>query len=102
MNRRYGRFTHAEERRDAGTLNLKDVVIWTDREVLTGESERHIGQLISLRALDAVLTIEALLCTNLFVAILGQYLHKDGKASLLTEAQPMWMEGQLEKFQCPG
>ena len=39
MNGRRRGHTHAEERRDAGTLNFENVIIWTDREVLTGESE---------------------------------------------------------------
>ena len=36
---RRGELTHAEERRDAGALHFQDVVIRTDRKVLTSESE---------------------------------------------------------------
>lgn len=36
---RRNELTHAEERRNAGTLDLENVIIRTDREVLTGKSE---------------------------------------------------------------
>ena len=36
---RQNELTHAEERRNTGTLDLENVIIRTDREVLTGKSE---------------------------------------------------------------
>ena len=70
MNRRRVRLTHAEERRDAGALNFEDVVIRTDRKILTRESERHVGELISFRAFDSVLAVIAFLCADFLVAVL--------------------------------
>ena len=69
VNERRSGLTHAEERRNAGTLNFENIIIRTDCEVLTGKCERHIRELVPLRAIDTVLAIESLLCSDFFVAI---------------------------------
>lgn len=59
---------HAHESRDARALNLKDIVERTDAEVMAGEGERHIWEPGTLVAFDSVLTIVALLGSDLLVA----------------------------------
>lgn len=58
---------HAHEGRDAGALNLKDVVVSRDGEVVAGEREGEVGQTVTLVALNSVLSVEGLLGTNLLV-----------------------------------
>ena len=64
--------THSEERRDAGTLNFQDVVVWTNAETVAGQVERHVRKLVSLITIDGVLSVEALFSANLFVPFQSQ------------------------------
>ena len=64
------REVHAHEGRDAGALNLEDVVVGGNGEVVTGQSEREIGKRPTLRTVNGVLTVVRLLRTNLFVTVI--------------------------------
>lgn len=57
----------AHERRDTGSLDLKDVVIRGDCEVITRQGEAHVGEGITFRALDGVLPVVRSLGTELLV-----------------------------------
>lgn len=63
---------HAKEGRDAGSLDLEDVIIGRDGEVVPGEREADILEFGTLVAVDAVLPVEALLGANLLVQELGE------------------------------
>lgn len=90
---------HSHEAADAGALNLEDVVIGADGEVVAGQGEGEVGQAITLIALHAVLTSEALLGTNLLVQELG---HGGGQsnersAGVKDDASVLELSGVLAK-----
>jgi hypothetical protein len=58
---------HAEEGRDARTLDFEDVVERANGEVVAGEREGKVGQTVALVALNRVLAVEALLGADLLV-----------------------------------
>jgi hypothetical protein len=70
-SKRTGRLreVHSHESRDARSLDLKNVIVRVDGEVVASERESKVGQTVALAALDRVLTVEALLGTNLLVAV---------------------------------
>jgi len=63
---------HSHEAGDARSLNLKNVVVWSDAEVVATEGEGHIWETVTLLALNSVLSIVALLGTNLLVEELSK------------------------------
>jgi hypothetical protein len=66
----YGlREVHTHEGRDARALDLKNVVVGSNGEVVSGERKGEVGQTVTLVALNRVLAVEALLCTNLLVSV---------------------------------
>ena len=60
---------HTHESRDAGSLNLENVVIGTDGEVVASKRECEVGQTVTLVALNRVLAVESLLGANLLVPV---------------------------------
>jgi len=49
-------------------LDLKDVVVWADGEVVTGEGEGEVWKRVTLITLDGVLAVVTLLGAHLLVA----------------------------------
>ena len=62
----------AHEAADTRALNLKDVVICSYAEIISAKRKCHIGERVSLIALDGVLAVESLLGAHLFVQQLGE------------------------------
>lgn len=58
---------HAEEGRDAGALDLQDVVVRADGEVVAGQGESQVREGVALVAVDGVLAVVGLLCADLLV-----------------------------------
>lgn len=49
---------HTHESRNAGALDLKNVIKWTDGEVMASEGEGEIWQAVALVALHGVLAVK--------------------------------------------
>jgi hypothetical protein len=60
---------HAHECRDARALNFEDVVERSDGEIVAGKSETHVGEAISLLAINRILSIKGLLGTYFAVPV---------------------------------
>ena len=79
------REVHAHKGTDARTLDLEDIVIWTDAEVVTSKIESQIRQGVTLLAFDIVLACPRFLGTN-FLVTAGEHpmLVKEKRKELRT------------------
>lgn len=91
---------HAHEGRNAGALDFEDVIERRDGEVVTSESEGEIREDVALLALDRVLSVPALLGTNLGVQELGDGGGKRDPTVVSTGLADYTGEELTEKYQC--
>ena len=90
---------HPEKGRNAGALNLKDVVVCGYAEVVSAESESHIWEAVTLLALNSVLSVVALLGTNLLIEKLseGGWESNEGGSSVKNDTSVVELSSRVTK-----
>lgn len=72
---------HTHESRDTRARDLKDIVVSGDLEIVSTELEGQAWEAVSLCAVDGVLSVPALLSTNLLVEELGELRWESNEGS---------------------